>query len=62
MVTTDIEEHMIDVRVENDDEEMIEFDEVVVWLLTLYFINILLRNVCLNYLLFIDLYSPLDFR
>jgi len=30
VVTTDIEEDTIDICVENDDEEMIEFDEVVV--------------------------------
>ena len=30
VVTADIEEDTIDVRVENDDEEMIEFDKVAV--------------------------------
>ena len=30
VVTTNIEKHMIDVRVENDDKETIEFDKVVI--------------------------------
>ena len=39
MATADLEEHIIDVCVENDDEEMIEFDKVVVWFLTLYLLS-----------------------
>ena len=62
VVTAYIEGHIIDVRVENYDKEMIKFDEVVVCLLTLYFVNLLFRNVCPTYLSFLGLYSPLGFR